>query len=304
MGKISERKIAANRRNAKKSTGPKDTSLTRYNATKSGIFSQEVVITSGPAKEDPKLFEEFRIRMMEDLAPVGALEEDLADTVIVMKWRWLRAIRYETRSISTGPVEDEDTWKRREVEEGNYGRLLKNILQSSTSTLKSFRGLLSHDEELLMKDDPLQGQEIPWAGLGYLVHDTLKVDVSQVLGLERDWFRWHEPSRETVQRIITVVSDEKSITGEEVWARLRTEASRSLNKVNRELKRRAPLLKRMETLAFLPEPGVLQTGQRYETGLSNQYYKALHELERRQAARRGAALPAPASLEVDIALNG
>ncbi len=38
------KKIEANRHNAKKSTGPKNTSLTRYNALKHGILSKEILL--------------------------------------------------------------------------------------------------------------------------------------------------------------------------------------------------------------------------------------------------------------------
>src|SRR5215211_71824 len=39
---------------------------------------------------------------------------------------------------------------------------------------------------------------------------------------------------------------------------------------------------------------------RYETSIERQLYRALHELERRQAARRGAALTPPQVLDVDV----
>lgn len=39
---------------------------------------------------------------------------------------------------------------------------------------------------------------------------------------------------------------------------------------------------------------------RYETTIERQFYKALHELERRQAARRGGDVPAPLAVDVDV----
>jgi len=39
---------------------------------------------------------------------------------------------------------------------------------------------------------------------------------------------------------------------------------------------------------------------RYETAIERQLYRALHELERRQAARRGAAVTPPQVLDVDV----
>ena len=39
---------------------------------------------------------------------------------------------------------------------------------------------------------------------------------------------------------------------------------------------------------------------RYETAIERQLYKALHELERRQAARHGGNVPAPLAVDVDV----
>jgi hypothetical protein len=39
---------------------------------------------------------------------------------------------------------------------------------------------------------------------------------------------------------------------------------------------------------------------RYQTGFENKFYKAIHELERLQMARRGAAVPAPLAVDLDI----
>jgi hypothetical protein len=41
---------------------------------------------------------------------------------------------------------------------------------------------------------------------------------------------------------------------------------------------------------------------RYETAIERQIYRALHELERRQAARGGAALTPPQVLDVDVSV--
>jgi hypothetical protein len=39
---------------------------------------------------------------------------------------------------------------------------------------------------------------------------------------------------------------------------------------------------------------------RYETSIERQLYRALHELERRQAARAGAAVTTPQIVDVDV----
>ncbi len=39
---------------------------------------------------------------------------------------------------------------------------------------------------------------------------------------------------------------------------------------------------------------------RYETAIERQFYRALHELERLQRARRGGNVPAPVTVDVDV----
>jgi hypothetical protein len=41
---------------------------------------------------------------------------------------------------------------------------------------------------------------------------------------------------------------------------------------------------------------------RYETALVGQLYKALHELERRRAARHGGNVPAPVAVDVEVSV--
>ena len=71
---VSKKKIEANRRNSKSSTGPINSSSNRLNALRHGIFSEEVVVLTGDGKEDPEKFEQFKNALCEDLAPLGALE--------------------------------------------------------------------------------------------------------------------------------------------------------------------------------------------------------------------------------------
>jgi hypothetical protein len=117
---VSERKLQANRSNAKLSTGPKNTRSTRYNALKHELLSQAAVIHSGDAKEDPRELESLLEKLREDLEPEGAMEEILVDRIAACYWRLRRAQRAEAGEISewadspiasalisTGPIDSE-----------------------------------------------------------------------------------------------------------------------------------------------------------------------------------------------------
>ena len=59
----SAKKLIANRQNAQLSTGPKDTAVTRLNATKHGILCGGGVIEAVDGEDTQELFEELKAQM-------------------------------------------------------------------------------------------------------------------------------------------------------------------------------------------------------------------------------------------------
>lgn len=88
-------KIAANRENALKSTGPKDTSITRLNAQKHGLLSKEVLLSG----ESSKTLEDLGKGLRLELAPDGELENILVDRIVSSTWRLKRIIKIEREYI-------------------------------------------------------------------------------------------------------------------------------------------------------------------------------------------------------------
>lgn len=87
---ISEKKLAANRANAKKSTGPRSAAGKRrssMNRLLHGMRARTVVLPS----EDPRTFNAFAAAIRADLRPNGPLETMLAKSVIEAAWRLCRA---------------------------------------------------------------------------------------------------------------------------------------------------------------------------------------------------------------------
>jgi hypothetical protein len=92
----SDRKRESNQENSRLSTGPRDTSQTRFNAVNHGILSSEVLIRNGLGKEDRNLFEAIRAQLIDDLQPVGEIEEFLIEKIVINMWRSRRLMTYET----------------------------------------------------------------------------------------------------------------------------------------------------------------------------------------------------------------
>lgn len=101
IGTLSKR-AAANRRNARLSTGPRTEqgkSRSRLNAVKHGILTSALLTTGGQGAEDPAEFDELLFNLHTDLVPVGALEEMLVEKIAICHWRENRALRCEASMI-------------------------------------------------------------------------------------------------------------------------------------------------------------------------------------------------------------
>ena len=92
--------IEANRQNAQKSTGPKTPegkAVASQNSTTHGLRSNRVLITSENSAE----YNAHQNALLEDLAPVGAMETILADRIIKLTWQLNRSTRFQTCTFNT-----------------------------------------------------------------------------------------------------------------------------------------------------------------------------------------------------------
>ena len=89
-------KMMANRANAQHSTGPQDTSSTRFNGVQHGLTSKQVVIPGESQQE----YDEFREEFLTDLSPNSALQRTLADRIVAAAWRLKRFERVEAAFYS------------------------------------------------------------------------------------------------------------------------------------------------------------------------------------------------------------
>ena len=114
----SDRQREANRRNAKRSTGPKDTRRTRLNAQKHGLLSKEAIIKNGAHKEDQHELNSLLEAYWEYFRPEGVMEENLVDEIVSCVWRKRRALRWEALIMAQSPFR---------------GQLLESILRYQTT---------------------------------------------------------------------------------------------------------------------------------------------------------------------------
>jgi hypothetical protein len=105
----SDARLRANRTNAKKSTGPKTAEgkgRSALNATRHGILSQVIHLP----EEEMSSYNEFTERYVNSLAPVGAVETELANSCADLQFRLHRLAAAEHNLFAIGHDEQGDLW--------------------------------------------------------------------------------------------------------------------------------------------------------------------------------------------------
>ena len=95
-----QRKIEANRRNAKKSTGPKTArgkAMSAWNSRRHGLLSKNLPLIYGRSK---KHFARLLANLQRDLEPVGTLEEVLVEKIAQEYWRLGVAAWHEAEAFT------------------------------------------------------------------------------------------------------------------------------------------------------------------------------------------------------------
>ncbi len=95
-----EKQIAANNKNAQKSTGPrtkKGKAIASQNSLKHGLLAKKIVIHTESKAE----FELHRDEALADLKPVGPIESIFAQRIITLSWRLKRSENVQAATINT-----------------------------------------------------------------------------------------------------------------------------------------------------------------------------------------------------------
>src|SRR5262249_31799418 len=131
-------KVAANRRNAQKSTGPRTLTgkrVSRQNALQHGLLAREGLLASERATYLPDLDR----RLREALRPADELEALLVDRVVSCAWRLRRALQAESADLErarAAVLEDDDPSAGLDESFDRMDRLTMRQLADATSWLE------------------------------------------------------------------------------------------------------------------------------------------------------------------------
>src|ERR1019366_1057470 len=96
---VSARKIEANRRNSRKSTGPTTAAGKKRvskNAIRHGFYSKCLLVQHRDGREDRSEYDVHYLGIRRHYQPVGWLEESRVEEIAVLSWRLRRLLRWES----------------------------------------------------------------------------------------------------------------------------------------------------------------------------------------------------------------
>jgi len=150
----------------------------------------------------------------------------------------------------------------------------------------------------LSREEPLSSPTV--RGEVLFVAQKFGVDLDDAMGSKPESQMYDDCSPEQIQKIVEAACKLKNFSEEDFWGAVSDDALRNLKGAADALAEIHSERNREGELAGLPDDASLAKIQRYEAHLSRQFYRALHELHRLQAARRGFRPPVPLAVDIEV----
>ncbi len=317
---ISLAKIEANRRNARRSTGPRTAegkAIVAGNAIRHGIFALLPVVPG----ENPYDWEQHRAGIVAALAPAGLLEVTLAERAALLLWQLARLGRFQA-TIITAAVEDAGLPL---IEADPFGASLRTASQQEEQHMKFAEQNLRMDRKSYAED--LAVVELcHWLGkvdsgavqqqaahqlLGWMVHavEDYPLRQSHPLHITEPEFlsrigavgTCYTNVNWTTALLVKALEYYASVAGEStgvfrtnLQAMIEQGAAARMRRIKRleleaagMLRRSEKFLARATDVGLLPPEQIAERMMKYEKLLHGMLTSTLHEMERLQARRGG-----------------
>jgi hypothetical protein len=308
---MTERKLAANRKNALKSTGPKTPigkAASSRNAIKHGILVVAPILSG---LESQEAWEAHREGIFKSLAPVGYIESLLAVRIAILWWRLCRIARYEAEVAEAAVAAAEADLKDR----AEYGRGKPSDPAEARAKAKKASLILEMLRALptLADGERLHTQVAVatlWALWEELPEGAGDISIPGIPDNDAEFDAFDLWTAGLLRKAVEVYAKAAKTSPEDIVSEAIASASQNrveAQKKERELTERGKQwelrLERESRSRMLLEPDVLDKVARYESGLERSLFRALHELQRLQAARAGVIVPPPAAMDVDLTVH-
>jgi hypothetical protein len=309
---MTEKKLAANRMNALKSTGPKSPigkGVSSRNSVKHGLLAEPPILSG---LESRKAWERHRNGVLESMAPVGYLEELLTIRLAVVSWKMWRVPRYEAEVAGAAVAAAEiDLQARAELGFGKpldptNARAQANIASMIVETLKNLATMI--DGEKLDKHLAAATLWAFWRELPGNFEGG--ISIPGIPDEDTEFNAFDGWTAGLLRKAAEVYAAAARMTPEALLhkcilsvCKKREDAEEEERDLVVKGERWKLLLEREHRSRKLLEPDVLDKVGRYETHLERSFFRILHEIQRLQASRHGAVVAPPAALDVDLTLH-
>jgi hypothetical protein len=250
----SQKKVEANRRNAQLSPGPTSAEgkkTSSRNASKHGLLTKDVVVTTRAGREDQAEFNALLAEFRDCYRPSDIAEDLLVQELANSYWRSARAVRCERGDLTCAGA----TARQSELSEVEIAILtLQPAAEAYSSLLESSRGI----KFLLLKAEQIKG-EVEATG-------RVSTELLRWLAPGKNWDRF--PNKKAF--LDALEKETERLTAEKGHA----ERDESQWRDGRR------------DCSAIPSTEVLDRIHRYETGNVRHRYKVEARLEQRQARRK------------------
>jgi hypothetical protein len=274
--------VAANRQNARRSTGPKTKAgkaAVARNSLGHGIYAVSPVVEGA---ETVEAWNDYRAAMWESFEPQGMLEETLAERLILNAWRLRRIARYET------------------------GQILREINENKAEDLGGEQEALGHREFLHDFSADGDNTEMSFDDAQWLLEDAFAYHPTNAapdnLTDEDDGLDEYMKPLEAAQTCTVglVRQQLERIAKRHEWTAADL-LGWILSDVEEKIAKNRQELAAIQCAHLVPHPDIVAKVMRYESHLSRMFRRDLHELQRLQALRKGQPVAAPMVVDVGIA---
>lgn len=305
-GNISEKKLAANRKNALKSTGPKSVigkARSSRNSLKHGILATAPIL---PKLENRGAWKEHLDGLFKSIAPVGYLEQMLTVRLAIVSWRLSRVVRCEAEVASSAVTAAGRDLERDRAKEYGYckppdpakARLKRTAairVVEMFETLGKMPGEKKLDAELATDAVYILSEEIP--------EETDNVSVPGIPDDDAEYDAFDDWTVDLVRKAVNVYATTAQMTTDAFLYKCILAACKKHDDTFEEEERGEHwelLVKQESSRRMLLEPDFLDKVARYESALERSFFRILHEIQRLQVSRSGEVVQPPAVIDVDL----
>ena len=263
--------IYQNPRPSKKSTGPKTPAgkaKVAKNSIKHGLFASALAVSVGDGKEDFTEYSALYEALMNDLSPMGKMQELLAEKIAVDHWRLKRLLGYEAGEI----FERSHKFKKEAIDHHlNPSPIFFGEEKPSPEPLV----MLGYDEEI--SDETLNKQKALVIALGIPERDLSSIDF--VLEMIIHGYVLDEEIGETdIDKAKNMLKNWSTEENEELRKSF-LDSEEACLKEMLEVRRWAKTFDRHGRVKCIPNGEDLEKITKYEKALENSIFKNLAALK-------------------------